>query len=59
MAEQMLKFVSLPQRMPDKRPAEERRRDFGEIYQAFAAERAAEQASARCTARWGTTSRTG
>jgi glutamate synthase (NADPH/NADH) small chain len=48
MAEQMLKFVSLPQRMPDKRPAEERRRDFGEIYQAFAAERAAEQAS-RCS----------
>ncbi|WP_119420502.1 NAD(P)-dependent oxidoreductase [Desertibaculum subflavum] len=48
MAEQMLKFVSVPQRMPDKRPADQRRRDFGEIYQAFSTDQAAQQSS-RCS----------
>ena len=44
----MLKFVSVERRMPEKRGAEDRRDDFGEIYREFAAERAAEQA-ARCS----------
>jgi len=44
----MLKFVATPQAMPDKRPAAERRRDFGEIYMSYAREKAAEQA-ARCS----------
>ncbi|WP_114376855.1 NAD(P)-dependent oxidoreductase [Elioraea thermophila] len=48
MAERMLKFVSTPQRTPDKRPAEARAHDWDEIYRAFSAERAAEQAS-RCS----------
>jgi glutamate synthase (NADPH/NADH) small chain len=48
MAERMLKFVGTPQAMPDKRPAAERRRDFDEIFAAFAREKAAEQA-ARCS----------
>lgn len=48
MAERMLKFVSVPQRTPDKRDAAARRRDWDEIYRAFSAERAAEQA-ARCS----------
>ena len=48
MAERMLKFVSLDRRMPEKRDAEARARDFREIYAGFAAEKAAEQAS-RCS----------
>jgi glutamate synthase (NADPH/NADH) small chain len=48
MAEKMLKFVDLGQKMPDKRAAEARARDFHEIYAAFLAEKAAEQAS-RCS----------
>ncbi|WP_333670232.1 NAD(P)-dependent oxidoreductase [Elioraea tepidiphila] len=48
MAERMLKFVSTPQRMPDKRAAAARRGDWDEIYREFSAERAAEQAS-RCS----------
>lgn len=48
MAERMLKFVTLDQQYPNKRDAEERRRDFAEIYADFAATRAAEQ-SARCS----------
>ena len=48
MTERMLKFVGTSQAMPDKRPAAERRRDFGEIYSSYAREKAAEQA-ARCS----------
>lgn len=49
MAEQrMLKFVKVGRDMPGKRGVAERRRDFGEIYREFAAEKAAEQAS-RCS----------
>lgn len=44
----MLRFVDVPKVMPPKREADERRGDFDEIYRAFAAERAAEQA-ARCS----------
>ncbi|AQS88387.1 dihydropyrimidine dehydrogenase [Neoasaia chiangmaiensis] len=44
----MLQFVSLPQEMPEKRAVAERRADFGEIYRAFAVERAEQQAS-RCS----------
>ncbi len=47
-ANRMLKFVTTDRHMPDKRAAEDRRTDFGEIYREFAAERAAEQAS-RCS----------
>ena len=43
----MMQFITLSQAMPDKRPVVERRRDFGEIYDPFDPERAAEQA-ARC-----------
>ncbi|MCM2561856.1 NAD(P)-dependent oxidoreductase [Lutimaribacter sp. EGI FJ00015] len=49
MAQQpMLKFVTIPRDMPDKRGADERRKDFDEIYAEYAAEKAAEQ-SARCS----------
>lgn len=48
MAERMLQFVRLSQQTPEKRPAEARRADFGEIYQRFSAERAGQQAS-RCS----------
>ncbi|MFO1081332.1 MAG: NAD(P)-dependent oxidoreductase [Reyranellaceae bacterium] len=48
MTERMLKFVGTPQAMPEKRPAAQRRHDFGEIYADYARERAAEQA-ARCS----------
>ena len=47
MASGMMRFVTVGQRMPDKRPAALRRRDFAEIYAEFDPERAAEQA-ARC-----------
>src|SRR5688572_23246659 len=43
----MMQFIKLSQAMPDKRPVVERRRDFGEIYDPFDPERAAQQA-ARC-----------
>lgn len=48
MAEKMLQFVRLQQRQPDKRDAGERRADWGEVYQAFAQDAAAAQAS-RCS----------
>jgi glutamate synthase (NADPH/NADH) small chain len=44
----MLRFVSVGQETPDKRPAEARARDFHEIYADYLAEKAAEQAS-RCS----------
>ncbi len=47
MAAKMMQFVSVEQRMPDKREVAARTRDFGEIYERFTPERAAEQA-ARC-----------
>ncbi|MBR0559960.1 NAD(P)-dependent oxidoreductase [Neokomagataea anthophila] len=48
MTERMLQFVELSQKLPEKRSAEERKQDFGEIYQGFARARAEEQAS-RCS----------
>lgn len=48
MAERMLRFVNVPQQMPPKRDASERRGDFGEIYQEFETAEAAIQAS-RCS----------
>ena len=48
MTEKMLKFVDVPQHMPDKRDAALRNKDWGEIYEEFQTERAAEQA-ARCS----------
>lgn len=48
MAERMLKFVTVPKHMPEKRGAAERRRDFNEIYDEFQQARAAEQAG-RCS----------
>ncbi|TRD22078.1 NAD(P)-dependent oxidoreductase [Palleronia caenipelagi] len=44
----MLQFISVGRDMPEKRTAEERREDFGEIYRDFAATKAEEQAS-RCS----------
>jgi glutamate synthase (NADPH/NADH) small chain len=44
----MLKFVTVPRDMPEKRGAEERRKDFHEIYAEYADEKAKEQA-ARCS----------
>ncbi|MEM8850264.1 MAG: NAD(P)-dependent oxidoreductase [Pseudomonadota bacterium] len=44
----MLRFVTLDRETPEKRDAETRTGDFGEIYREFAAERAAEQAG-RCS----------
>ncbi|MEK0082064.1 NAD(P)-dependent oxidoreductase [Benzoatithermus flavus] len=46
-ANKMMQFVSVPQRMPEKRPAAARKTDFAEIYARFTPDRAAEQAS-RC-----------
>ncbi|MFZ5790118.1 MAG: NAD(P)-dependent oxidoreductase [Pseudomonadota bacterium] len=48
MTAKMLRFVTLGRQMPEKRAAEERRRDFDEIYADFTPERAADQAS-RCS----------
>ncbi len=49
MAKQpMLKFVTVDRDMPEKRAAEERNKDFHEIYAEYAAAKAAEQAS-RCS----------
>jgi glutamate synthase (NADPH/NADH) small chain len=44
----MLRFVTEGQEPPERRPADARARDFGEIYRLYAAEKAAEQ-SARCS----------
>ncbi|MCH4091089.1 NAD(P)-dependent oxidoreductase [Acetobacter sp.] len=48
MSAKMLSFVSVPQAQPPKRLADERRKDFGEIYNEFSPEQAATQAS-RCS----------
>lgn len=48
MAQKMLQFVNVARDMPEKRQAEERREDFGEIYREYATEKAAEQAG-RCS----------
>ena len=48
MAERMLRFVSLDQEPPEKRPADTRANDFGEIYASYIAEKATAQAS-RCS----------
>ena len=48
MGQTLLKFVSVDQAMPDKRPAEERRHDFAEIYARFDPAAARRQAS-RCS----------
>ncbi len=48
MAERMLQFVRLDQRMPEKRDASARREDFDEIYRGFATDAAKQQAS-RCS----------
>jgi glutamate synthase (NADPH/NADH) small chain len=48
MAAKMLRFVTVEQGMPAKRPPEQRRRDFGEIYAEYRPEQAAEQAG-RCS----------
>ncbi|MCI1768075.1 MAG: NAD(P)-dependent oxidoreductase, partial [Acetobacter peroxydans] len=48
MTNKMLKFVSVQQRQPEKRTAEDRRADFDEIYTDFAPAGAVEQAS-RCS----------
>ena len=44
----MLKFVNIERKTPEKRPSEERRADFGEIYRRFNGEQAEDQAS-RCS----------
>ena len=46
--QRMLTFVTVGRRMPEKREADDRKTDFGEIYREFAGERAAEQAG-RCS----------
>ncbi len=48
MTDRMLQFTRLPQHQPDKRAVNERRADFGEIYQDFAVPRAQAQSS-RCS----------
>jgi glutamate synthase (NADPH/NADH) small chain len=48
MAAKMLRFVTVPQGMPEKRLPEQRRRDFDEIYAEYGPEKAAEQAG-RCS----------
>ena len=48
MARKTLRFVELDRETPDKRAADKRREDFGEIYDEFNPERAAEQAG-RCS----------
>ena len=47
MSSKMLQFTHLAQAMPSKRQPDQRRADFNEIYQRFAPEQAASQAS-RC-----------
>ena len=46
--QKMLKFVTLDRATPEKREAEARKEDFGEIYRQYAAEQAEAQAS-RCS----------
>lgn len=48
MPERMLTFVQVPQQMPEKRQADLRRADFGEVYRRFTADEAARQSS-RCS----------
>ncbi len=48
MPEHMLRFVTVPQQMPEKRPIGERRSDFAEIYRIFSDREAAAQSS-RCS----------
>ena len=48
VTEQMLRFVTIDQELPHKRPADARTGDFHEIYADFIAEKAAAQAS-RCS----------
>ncbi|WP_299617559.1 NAD(P)-dependent oxidoreductase [Pelagibius sp.] len=48
MASKMLKFVNLPGAMPDKRAADQRRQDFGEIYDEYDPAAAEDQAG-RCS----------
>ncbi|MDX1711451.1 MAG: NAD(P)-dependent oxidoreductase [Rhodovibrionaceae bacterium] len=48
MSRKTLRFVELDRETPDKRAADKRREDFGEIYDEFNPERAAEQAG-RCS----------
>ena len=48
MTTELLSFVYTPQQRPDKRPAERRRTDFGEIFDEFSPDRAEVQAS-RCS----------
>lgn len=48
MANKMLRFVDLEKSMPNKREADQRRQDFGEIYDEYIPAAAAEQA-ARCS----------
>ncbi len=48
MAERMLRFVALERRTPEKREAETRTADFGEVYADYSDAGAAEQAS-RCS----------
>jgi len=47
MASKMMRFVSTPQAMPDKRGVDTRRRDFDEIYGRYQ-KAAAEEQAARC-----------
>ena len=46
--QKMLRFVTVPRLMPEKRGADERRADFHEIYREFADTKAQEQAG-RCS----------
>ena len=48
MASKLLRFTEKDREMPNKRPPEERREDFGEIYAEYAAAKAEEQAG-RCS----------
>ncbi|WP_020398482.1 NAD(P)-dependent oxidoreductase [Kordiimonas gwangyangensis] len=48
MADDLLKFVSIDQKMPDKRKAEERKQDFSEVYARYNIDGAKEQSS-RCS----------
>lgn len=48
MADDLLKFVSIDQKLPDKRKAEDRVHDFGEVYARYNIDGAKEQAS-RCS----------
>ena len=48
MSDKMLKFVDIGQQTPPKREADNRKKDFNEIYKEFINERASEQSS-RCS----------